>query len=89
MPLIDYVNSKKPFCHFSVDDVFRIFTDRSQGYDFLKSLYDDYGTVTSLYAFSRPSGREYLPAVADGAMKEASWLRYGPHAPEWSGHSIL
>jgi hypothetical protein len=83
MDLVDYIKNNKPFCHFSVDDVFRVFTDKKQGYDFLKSLYGDYGVITTLYLFSQPHGKQYFSNVENGTMKDVSWLRFGPHAPEW------
>ena len=83
MNLVSHIKKNKPFCHFSVDDVYRIFTNRKTGFKFLKSLYEDYGVVTTLNVFSAPQGKKILPKVKSCAMKDAPWLRYGPHAPEW------
>ena len=84
MKLINLIKNKQPWCHFSVDDAWRIFRDRGAEFEFLKSLYDDFGVVTSLYIFTEPKGKKYLSSIPTGHMKDYPWIKIGPHAPNWN-----
>lgn len=77
------IKAKKPFCHFSVDDVWRIFQKKGRAFDFLKELFAEFGVVTSLYIFSRPQGSNVLNKVKADSWSNYPWLRFGPHAPNY------
>lgn len=85
--LINHIKRNKPFCHFSVDDVYRIFENKnSQAAKFLKSLHDDFGLIISLHAFSSPTPdkKNFLRKVPTNFLADYHWLKFGSHCPDWN-----
>lgn len=83
--LTELIEKKQPFCHFSVDDVWRIFQKKGLALRFLKSLFDEFGLVTSLYIFSSPRAnlKKFLAEIPSKSWSDYPWLRFGPHAPDY------
>lgn len=90
---------RRPYYHFSVDDVFDSFIEVSDSrlalfdhpfFQFLKNIHDEFGAIVSLYLFYQNTIRGTLRTLAEvsDANKEvlnrSSWLRLGPHGLDYA-----
>ena len=88
-------NLKKPFHHFSVDDVFKSLIEIADEkidvfehpfFSFLKELHDEFGVNVDLYLFFQEviDGRlRTLRDVSDSikqTLNDNPWIRFGPHS---------
>lgn len=89
---------KKPFYHFSVDDVIDSLIDVSNSsedlfsnyfFKFLDMIHNKYDTNIDLYCFYQKNIKNKLRTLSDvsnkheGFFKNNSWIRFGPHALEY------
>lgn len=89
------INLKKPFYHFSVDDVIKALIEVSdrkiplfehQFFGFLKELHDKYGTNVDLYLFyeveinGETRTLRDVPLDLKKTFDKNPWIRFGPHA---------
>ena len=91
-------NLKKPFYHFSVDDVFNALIEISDRkidvfehpfFAFLKELHDEFDTHIDLYVFFQRKINGKLRTLRDvsGSIKQElinnPWIRFGPHGLDY------